>query len=92
MTLLWPLTHRMLSAAVKDVRLKVTNAELITMLQKLPPEAPALRGDPEWGILHVKDVQLTDVIISADSMREVFDGSGEHLNDDETLVRCVVLR
>jgi hypothetical protein len=70
----------------------VTNAELITVLQKLPPEASALRGTPEWGILHVKDVQLTDVIISADSMREVFDGSGEHLNDGETLVRCVVLR
>jgi hypothetical protein len=47
-----------LSAAVKDVGLKVTNAELITALQKLPPETPALRGDPEWRILHVKDVQL----------------------------------
>lgn len=70
----------------------MTNAELITMLQTLPPEAPVLRGDPELGILHVKDVQLTDVIISADAMREVFDGAGEHLKDDETLVRCVVVR
>ena len=82
----------MLSAAVKDVRLNVTNAELITALQKLPPEAPALRGDPELGILHVKDVQLTDVIISADSMREVVGTSGEQLKDDETLVRSIVLR
>jgi hypothetical protein len=71
---------------------KMTNAELITALQKLPPEAPALRGDPEWGILHIKDVKMADVIVSADSMREAFDGSGDHLNDDETLVRCVVLR
>jgi hypothetical protein len=35
---------------------------------------------------------MTDVIVSADSMREAFDGSGEHLNDDETVVRCVALR
>jgi hypothetical protein len=81
-----------LSAAVKDGRLKLTNAELITMLQTLPSEAPVLRDDPQWGIVHVKDVQLTDVIISADSMREVFDGAGEHLKDDETLVRCVMVR
>lgn len=46
---------------------KGANAELIMALQKLPPDAPALRGDPEWGVLHVKDVQLADVIISVDS-------------------------